>query len=105
MLVGVLWGAVYAEWVEPHIHWPDWLSGLCFALLPLCAALVVVLPFLDSAATDLSRLGPLAAASEAVRHAVFGASLGMVYPLRLARLPDWRRGKQASAGAHAFASG
>ena len=27
MAVGVVWGAVYAEWVEPHLHYPDWLSG------------------------------------------------------------------------------
>jgi hypothetical protein len=86
-----LWGAIYAESVEPHLHWPDWLSGLGFALLPLCAALVLVLPILDGAAPDLGPLGPLAAASEALRHATFGLALGLIYPLRLARLPDWRR--------------
>jgi hypothetical protein len=96
MLIGVVWGAVYAQWVEPHLRLPDWLSGLCFALLPLCAALVVVLPVLDGAGTNLGPLGPLAAASEAVRHAAYGASLGMIYPLRLARLPGWRRGTQSN---------
>jgi hypothetical protein len=25
--------AVYAQWVEPHLHAVDWLSGLCFAHL------------------------------------------------------------------------
>src|SRR6185436_12943176 len=49
MAVGVFWGAVYAEFVEPHLHYPDWLSGLAFALLPLGVALVVVLPVLDGA--------------------------------------------------------
>jgi membrane protein DedA with SNARE-associated domain len=98
VLVGALWGAIYAESVEPYLRWPDWLSGLCFALLPLCAALVLVLPILDGAAPDLGPLGPLAAASEALRHAVFGLALGLIYPLRLARLPDWRR--RSMAGAH-----
>jgi membrane-associated protein len=91
VLVGAVWGAIYAQSIEPHLHWPDWLSGLCFALLPLCAALVVVLPILDGAAPDLGPLGPLAAASEALRHAAFGIALGLLYPLRLARLPEWRR--------------
>jgi membrane-associated protein len=95
LLMGVVWGAVYAQWAEPHLHLPDWVSGLCFALLPLCVALVVVLPVLDGAAPELGPLGPLAAASEAVRHAVYGAALGAIYPLRLARWPAWRRGVSA----------
>ena len=87
MAVGVAWGAVYAEWVEPRLHYPDWLSGLAFSLLPLGIALVIVLPVLDGASPDLGRLGPLASASEAVRHLVYGVALGTIYPLRLARLP------------------
>jgi membrane protein DedA with SNARE-associated domain len=85
ILVGAVWGAVYAEWVEPRLHYPDWLSGLAFAFLPLGVALVVVLPLLDSAAPRLEPLGPLAATSEAIRHMVYGAALGLIYPLRLAR--------------------
>jgi hypothetical protein len=87
MLIGVAWGAVYAQWVEPHLHWPDWLSGLAFSLLPLAASVAVVLPLLDGAAPALGPLGPLAAASEAIRHLAYGAALGAIYPLRLARLP------------------
>jgi hypothetical protein len=96
VVVGVVWGAVYAEWAEPHLHYPDWLSGLAFALLPLGVALVVVLPVLDGAAPELGPLGPLAAASEAVRHLVYGAALGLIYPLRLARLPQRLRGATGS---------
>jgi membrane protein DedA with SNARE-associated domain len=91
VLVGIVWGAVYAQWVEPHVHLPDWLSGLAFSLLPLAAALVVVLPVLDGAAPDIGPLGPLAGASEALRHAFYGAALGVVYPLRLARFPGGSR--------------
>jgi membrane protein DedA with SNARE-associated domain len=104
MVIGVVWGAVYAQWVEPHFHWPDWLSGLCFALLPLSTALVVVLPLLDGAAPELGRLGPLAAASEAVRHAVYGAALGIIYPLRLVRFPEWRASGPSTAPANAAPS-
>ena len=92
MAVGVIWGAVYAEWVEPHVHYPDWLSGLAFALLPLGIALVIVLPLVDGASPELGRLGPLAGASEAIRHVVYGVALGTIYPLRLARLPQRLRG-------------
>jgi membrane-associated protein len=87
VIVGIVWGAVYAQWVEPRVHYVDWLSGLCFALVPLSVALLIVLPVLDGATPDLGPLGPLAAMSEALRHAFYGAALGAVYPLRLARLP------------------
>jgi membrane-associated protein len=97
ILIGVVWGAVYAQWVEPHVRVPDWLSGLCFALLPLCVALVLVLPILDSVTNDFERLGPLAAASEAARHAIFGLALGLIYPLRLARMPEWGQRVEASS--------
>ena len=87
VLVGIGWGAVYAQFVEPRLQLPDWLSGLCFALLPFSLAVVVALPVLDGAAPDLGSLGPLAAVSEALRHAFYGVALGAIYPLRLARLP------------------
>jgi hypothetical protein len=80
ILVGLFWGAVYAEWVEPHVHYPDWLGGLSFALLPLGVALVIVLPVLSGAASDLGPLGPFATASEAIRHLAYGLVLGTLYP-------------------------
>lgn len=102
VLVGIGWGAFYAQSVEPRLHLPDWLSGLCFALLPLSVAVVVVLPVLDGAAPDLGTLGPLAAGSEALRHAFYGAALGAIYPLRMARLPGaLRRNIQPSMVASA----
>jgi membrane-associated protein len=91
MAVGVAWGAAYGQWVEPNLHFPDWLSGLAFALLPLAVALVVVLPILNGADPQLAPLGPVATASETVRHLVYGVSLGLIYPLRLARVPRWAR--------------
>jgi hypothetical protein len=57
-----------------------------------------VLPLIDGAAPRLEPLGPLAAASEAIRHLVFGVSLGLIYPLRLARLPRQIRGAQQREG-------
>jgi membrane-associated protein len=97
MAVGIGWGAVYAQWIEPHLHFRDWLGGVAFSLLPLCVALVVVLPLLNGADPQLGPLGPLAAVSETVRHLVYGAFLGLIYPLRLARLPRRSRPPAASA--------
>jgi hypothetical protein len=105
MLVGVIWGAVYAQWVEPHLHFPDWLSGMAFSLLPLGIALVFVLPVLDGAAPQLGRLGPLAGLSEAIRHLVYGASLGFIYPLRLARFSRRSRAQQHAVFAAAHSTG
>jgi hypothetical protein len=93
MAVGVVWGAVYAGWVEPHLtHWRDWLGGMLFSLVPLAAALLVVLPALSVSAesdpTGLLRapeVDLLVAAGETARHLVFGLVLGLTYPLRLAR--------------------
>lgn len=87
VLVGTGWGAVYAQFVEPSLHLPDWLSGLVFALVPLSVAVVVILPLLDVAGPGVARLGPLAAVSEMLRHALYGLALGTIYPLRMARLP------------------
>ena len=100
MVVGVTWGAVYAQWIEPHMHLPDWLKGLAFSLLPLAISLVVVLPMLDGAAPDLGPLGPLAAASEALRHACYGVALGAIYPLRLARFSRPRGAASETPPAH-----
>src|SRR5438105_5776821 len=48
LAVGVLWGVLYAVWVEPRLprRWADWLKGLVFAVLPLLASLLVVMPLL-----------------------------------------------------------
>ena len=96
VLVGIGWGALYAQLVEPRLHLPDWMSGLCFALLPLSVAVVVVLPLLGPVAPDVGPLGPLAVLSEALRHAFYGAALGAIYPLRMARLPTALRRNTAS---------
>jgi membrane protein DedA with SNARE-associated domain len=87
-LVGVTWGAIYACWLEPHLHMPDWLSGLLFACVPLATSLLLVMPALGlrSAELDAQIVG---AAGEVVRHAVYGIVLGLIYPELVAR--QWSR--------------
>jgi len=85
--VGILWGMAYAEWVEPRLHWPDWLEGVVFSLVPLAAALLVVLPVLQSTLPAIGAIGAVGAAGELVRHLIYGLVLGLTYPLRLLRRP------------------
>lgn len=96
LMVGAIWGAVYAQWIEPHLHLRDWVSGTCFALLPLTVALVIVLPVLNEASP--APLGPLIGMGELVRHLAYGAALGAIYPLRLARFPRPRRPRGDAPG-------
>jgi hypothetical protein len=82
-VVGVLWGMVYAKWVEPRFEWPDWLEGLLFSLIPLVVALVVILPSIQLTRPGLG-VDLVATTGEALRHLAYGLVLGLTYPLRLA---------------------
>jgi membrane protein DedA with SNARE-associated domain len=89
LLAGVLWAIPYAVWVEPRLHGPDWLNGALFSLLPTLVSLLVVLPLLGAGPLGLGLgLGLVPAAGEATRHLLYGAALGLAYPmLLLARRP------------------
>jgi membrane protein DedA with SNARE-associated domain len=85
--VGVLWGAVYGDRVAARLRrrgLPDWGAGLAFAALPLGVALLMLLPALGLGFPG-SGASAVVAAGEAVRHAVYGAVLGLSYPVLLAR--------------------
>jgi hypothetical protein len=75
VLVGVLWGVLYAgldlRW---GANWPDWLRGLSFAMVPFGALLMAAEP-----------AEWLAGVNEALRWAVYGALLGLIYPVLRAR--------------------
>ncbi len=82
--VGLAWGAVYGARVERYVRHrlrlPDWANGLVFAAGPLAVALLIALPLLGlgfpgSDATLLATLG------ETLRHAAYGAALGLTYPI------------------------
>jgi hypothetical protein len=89
LAVGMLWGAVYGYWVEQRLpaSWPDWQKGLTFALLPLSVSLVVVMPLLGLGFLGIGATGPVAFTGELIRHAVYGALLGLVYPIFRTRRP------------------
>lgn len=93
VLVGMLWGALYAS-LEEHLHrLSDWQSGVIFSLFPLTISLLVVMPFLGAGALGVDIAGPVVAVGELIRHFAFGAVLGLAYPVLLAR----RKARQLSA--------
>jgi hypothetical protein len=111
LAVGVLWGVLYAVWVEPRLPrgWGDWLKGLVFALLPLMASLVIVMPLLGLGGfLGVGAAGQVVAVGELIRHAAYGAQLGLLYPIFRTRRPvrviahtpdEVPPGRVASAGA------
>jgi len=96
---GILWAIVYALWIEPRLHSHDWLKGITFSLVPTIFTWLVVFPVLGAGPLGLwLDIGQVLAASELVRHAVYGVALGLAYPVLLlargaSRLPDGRAGQ------------
>ena len=88
-LAGVLWVVVYALRIEPRLRGPDWLRGITFSLLPTASSWFGVLPVLGAGPLGLGlEAGLVPAAGELLRHVLYGAALGLAYPvLLLARRP------------------
>ena len=91
-LTGLLWAIPYALWAEPRLRGPDWLRGLTFAVLPTIVSWLVALPALGAGPLGLGLgAGLVPAAGELVRHLLYGAALGLAYPLLVvAREPSGR---------------
>lgn len=88
---GILWATTYVFWIEPRLHGADWLKGLAFSIAPTTVSWFVVLPVLGAGPLRLwLDVGPLLAASEFVRHAIFGMALALSYPLLLLARGPWR---------------
>lgn len=85
LVVGVLWGVAFAELEGRLPRIPDWARGMLFSLLPLALSLTVVMPLLGLGFFGASAAGALAAIGEAIRHAAFGAMLGVAYSVLVAR--------------------
>src|SRR5205823_12659963 len=90
------WAVPYAMWAEPRLRGPGWLRGLTFALLPAVTSWLVVLPALGAGPLGLGLgAGLVPAAGGLVRHLLYGAAPGLVYPLRVvARQPVSRASSQ-----------
>jgi membrane protein DedA with SNARE-associated domain len=89
LTVGVLWGALYGLWGESWLvaGRPDWLRGLTYALLPFGVSTFVVMPLVGLGFLGIGATGPVAVVGELIRHATYGALLGLMYPVFRARRP------------------
>jgi membrane protein DedA with SNARE-associated domain len=83
--VGVAWGAVYGWRGADRIPLPDLWRGVAFSFIPLVISVGVVFPLIGIGVIGTGAVGPVALASEAVRHVAYGAILGLTYPVLLAR--------------------
>lgn len=83
--VGMVWGALYGAWAEPRLRGADWQKGVAFAALPLLTSLLLILPALGMGVLGAGATGPVAAVGELLRHAAYGALLGLTLPVLLVR--------------------
>ncbi|HEX2325337.1 MAG TPA: DedA family protein, partial [Chloroflexota bacterium] len=94
----LLWAVLYAAVAEPRLRGSAGVRGLQFALVPWLTSGLLYLPLIGAGSFGLALgAGWLPILGEAVRCAIFGISLGVLYRLvRLARQPrkhsGWRRG-------------
>ena len=92
-LAGILWAIAYALWAEPRLRGPDWLKGVAFSLLPTLVSWFAVLPALGAGPLGLGLgAGIVPAAGELLRHLVYGAALGLAYPMLLLARHPWDAG-------------
>jgi hypothetical protein len=89
LAVGVLWGAVYGLVGEALVPrgWPDWVKGIAFAVVPLLISLGVVMPLLGLGFFAVGATGLVVATGELIRHAAYGALLGLLYPIFRSKRP------------------
>lgn len=85
IVVGLIWGLVYAAWAEPRLGGPGWRRGMLFALGPWVLSLVVFFPLIGGGFLGLGLgAGFLPIVGNLVLHLVYGATLGELYELEVA---------------------
>jgi len=92
LLAHIGYALLYARWGVRLLPGPMWLEGLLFAILPFLISVLVVLPLMGAGVLGLGLgAGPVPAAGELIRNALFGVGLGITHALirraRSARRP------------------
>ncbi len=86
VVLGILGGALYGMAADRLARgWPDWLRGVVFAALPLIGALLLLVVLAIARGGEPQQAWILAVVGEALRWAIYGAFLGLVYPVLRAR--------------------
>lgn len=91
LAIGLTYGLLYAELVEPRSPWPPAVTGLAFGAVLWAFAQVVAVPMLGWLHAAVGpgggpspgllswHLGPLAALASLIAHVVYGVLLAVVY--------------------------
>lgn len=80
LAVGLAFAVVYAYFFEPRLRGPSWVRGVAFSLVPWLLSLVVFLPLVGGGFLGLGLgAGPLPMLGNLILHAVYGATLGLLY--------------------------
>jgi len=78
--IGLLLALVYARYVEPLWHGPDWWEGVRFSLVLWLLSLIVFLPLMGGGLFGMSTgAGPLPILGNLILHLVYGTVLGTSY--------------------------
>ena len=81
LFFGMVWALLYALAFEPRLrHYPGWLSGALFSMLPFFLSVVLFLPITGAGffGTNL-QAGPLPLIGNLILHLIYGATLGAGY--------------------------
>ena len=80
LAMGLLLALVYARFVEPLWHGPDWWEGVRFSLILWILSLIIFLPLMGGGFFGISTgAGPLPILGNLILHLVYGAVLGTSY--------------------------
>jgi hypothetical protein len=77
---GILFGIVYAGWIEPRLSGAGWRRGATFAILPWLFSILVFLPLMDGGFLGVKlHAGPLPVIGNLLLNLAYGVTLGAVY--------------------------
>ena len=77
---GILFGIVYAGWIEPRLRGTGWRRGAVFAVLTWLFSIVIFLPLMDAGFLGIRlHAGPLPVIGNLLLNLAYGVTLGAVY--------------------------
>jgi hypothetical protein len=77
---GIIFGIVYAGWVEPRLRGSGWRRGAIFSLLTWLFSIVVFLPLMDGGFLGIRlHAGPMPVIGNFLLNLAYGLTLGAVY--------------------------
>ncbi len=88
LMIGLVFGIVYAYWLEPHLTGPGWFKGLKFSLIPWIVLMVIVAPMMPMVDPMIramppgfffANMGLMATMGTLVAHLAYGVVLGAMY--------------------------